>query len=58
MMVPFQVKDFTYFELDLSIHFNQWGWGLCLEGKGVGCRWFQLRYMEDQVDHPEVLWES
>ena len=58
MMVLFRVKDFTYFELDLSIHFDRWGQGLSLEGKGVGCRQFQLGYMEDQVDCPEVLWES
>ncbi len=58
MTVPFRVEDFTYFKLNLSIHFNWWGWGLCLEGKGVGCHRFQLRYVEDQVDHLEVLWES
>ena len=58
MLVPFQVKDFAYFILNLPIHFNQWGWGLCPKGKGVGCHWFQLRYMENWVDQPEVLWES
>ncbi len=58
MMVPFQVKDFTYLELDLSIHFDWWGWGLSLEGEGVGCCRFQLGYVEDRVDRLEVLWES
>ena len=58
MMVPFQVEDFTYFKLNLSVHFDQWGQGLSPEGKGVGCCWFQLGYVEDQVDCPEVLWES
>ncbi len=58
MTVLFQVKDFTYLKLNLSIHFNWWGQGLSLEGEGVGCRWFQLGYMEDWVDRLEVLWES